>query len=265
MDDSLRDQLPAALKAQIDGAQWQEVLIGWSGMRVFRIDGGRYLKITTRLEHDLRPEKERLDWLAGRLPVPQVLYFSEDVFEDQRQQSLLISEIPGLPAFDDHFKGRDEARIVTLMAEGLRLIHGVDPAGCPFDQRIDVMLRAAHDHLVQHRIDEARFDPSRRGRDAAELYAELLETRPASEDLVFVHGDYCLPNILIDPDRLTLNGFIDWGSAGVADRTLDLALAARSIAFNLGAQWVPPFFEAYGGGEVDAGKVEFFQILDEFF
>ena len=52
-----------------------------------------------------------------------------------------------------------------------------------------------------------------------ELLEELLRTRPAGEDLVFTHGDYCLPNVLIDGQRL--GGFIDMGRAGVADQAGD--------------------------------------------
>jgi aminoglycoside phosphotransferase len=47
--------------------------------------------------------------------------------------------------------------------------------------------------------------------------------------------------------------------------TLDLALAARSISFNLGAQWIAPFFAAYGLTEIDHARIAFFQLLDEFF
>lgn len=256
----MNDHFPPALRDLIAGQEGHEVLIGWSGVRVFRLSGGRYLKISTSPDLDLRPEKERLAWLAGRLPVPELLYFSA---EDSRQY-LLISEIPGLPAFDAHFKG-EAARIAALLAEGLRLIHGVDVRGCPFDRRNDVMIETAHTRLVQGLCDDLRLDPVRRGRDGQELFAQLVETCPPVEDLVFAHGDYCLPNILIDPDRWTLNGFIDWGSAGIADRYLDLALAARSLTFNFGAEWVQPFFDAYGLDEPDLAKVEFYQLLDEFF
>jgi aminoglycoside 3'-phosphotransferase II len=53
----------------------------------------------------------------------------------------------------------------------------------------------------------------------------------------------------------------------VADRYQDLALAARSLEYNLGRKWVDLLFEEYGISlkEVDWVKIEFYQLLDEFF
>jgi aminoglycoside phosphotransferase len=255
----LIDTLPADLRAIVGNTALEENRIGCSGVRIFRADGLGYLKVAA-LPHDLRPEHDRLVWLAGRLPVPQVLYFGAD----DAQQFLLISEIAGLSSHDEHFRFRPR-RIVTLLAEALKMIHAVDITGCPFDQRIDVLLATAHRRLVNHQVDENDFDAPRQGRRASDLYAGLLATRPTDSPPVFVHGDYCLPNVLVDPDRLTLTGFIDWGSAGVSDRYFDLALAARSITYNLGAEWVAPFFATYGLTEIDHARIAFFQTLDEFF
>jgi aminoglycoside phosphotransferase len=255
----LIDSLPADLRAIIGDAALEENRIGCSGVRIFRVGGLGYLKIAA-LPHDLRPERDRLVWLAGRLPVPQVLYYDED----DARQFMLISEIGGLPSHDEHFRFRPR-RIVTLLAEALKTIHAVEVTGCPFDQRIDVLLATAHRRLSDHQVDENDFDTAHQGRRASDLYAELLVTRPADAAPIFVHGDYCLPNVLVDPDRLTLTGFVDWGSAGVSDRYFDLALAARSITYNLGAEWVAPFFAAYGLAEIDHARITFFQALDEFF
>jgi aminoglycoside phosphotransferase len=112
-------------------------------------------------------------------------------------------------------------------------------------------------------VDEADFDEARQGRKAADLFEELLRTKPAGEELVFTHGDFCLPNILIEGGRLS--GFVDWGRAGIADRYQDLALAARSLAHNHGADWVPLLFQEYGIPQPDASRVEFYKLLDEFF
>ena len=254
-----RRQLPPALTAMIGDAAWQEVRIGWSGVSVFRLSGGRYLKIAER-PHDLAPEQARLAWLRGRLPVPEPLHFADD----GARQYLLMTEIPGVPSFDDHFRDQ-RARIVERLAEGLRLIHSVATEGCPFDHRLAVMVDTAHRRLIAGRVDEKDFDPLRQGRTAGEAFDRLWATRPKEEDLVFAHGDYCLPNILIDADTLAVNGFVDLGLAGISDRYRDMALAARSITYNFGEKWVATFFAAYGLDAADPARIEFYQLLDEFF
>jgi aminoglycoside phosphotransferase len=62
-----------------------------------------------------------------------------------------------------------------------------------------------------------------------------------------------------------VSGFVDWGRAGIADRYQDLALCARSIAANLGPEWVTAFFEHYGLTIIDQRKLSFYELLDEFF
>ena len=53
-----------------------------------------------------------------------------------------------------------------------------------------------------------------------------------------VHGDYCLPNIILKEH--TVSGYIDVALAGVGDRYQDLALAVRSLAYNNKADPVCP-------------------------
>ena len=127
------------------------------------------------------------------------------------------------------------------------------------------MLSQAYRNLVLGAVDTDDFDVERLGRSAESLFEELLTTRPASEDLVFTHGDNCVANVLIDPTTLRLSGFIDWSRASIADHYQDLALAARSTAYNFGEQWVAEFFRAYGIQEPDEAKVSFYKLLDEFF
>jgi aminoglycoside 3'-phosphotransferase II len=62
-----------------------------------------------------------------------------------------------------------------------------------------------------------------------------------------------------------VSGLVDCGNAGIADRYQDLALCARSVADNLGPEWVPALFARYGVEHVDEQKVAYYQLLDEFF
>jgi aminoglycoside phosphotransferase len=130
---------------------------------------------------------------------------------------------------------------------------------------LDVMIDRARVHVEAGRVDEADFDDVRQGRSAHEVFDQLLADRPPIEERAFVHGDYCLPNILLDPASMRVTGFIDWGRAGVADPYQDLALAARSVIYNIGARWVDRFFDAYGLKPVDHARVRYYQLLDEFF
>ena len=254
---------PTALMPLISAYHWQRVTVGDSGADVFRLTApGRsscYLKIVARGPTvEVAAEARRMAWLAGRLPVPQVLAFAEDA----RGGYLLMSEVPGLDATDDaHYT--DTPRLVRLLARGLRTIHTLPVAGCPFDHRLDNELERARLRMRHGLVDEGDFDPERQGRRAVDLFEELLATRPHQEYMVYTHGDYCLPNVLIDDGQI--GGFIDLGRAGVGDRYRDLALAARSITRNIGVQWVPVFFREYGLDTPDLARLQFFQVLDEFF
>ncbi|WP_338108671.1 phosphotransferase, partial [Heyndrickxia oleronia] len=62
-----------------------------------------------------------------------------------------------------------------------------------------------------------------------------------------------------------INGFIDMGRAGISDRYQDLALAVRSITYNFGKDMIPYFLNEYGMQSYDKAKINFYQLMDEFF
>lgn len=255
------DKFPRALQSLIDGSSLTPVHEGMSGTSILRVEDTHYLKSAVRgSEQDLQRELAVLLWLQGKLSVPEVVYYAEH----GNTQFLLMTAVGGLGLHDEALC-HDLPAVVKAYAEGLRQIHTLSIQGCPFDARNDVKIAAAQRRLLENDVDESDFDLERQGRTAESLYTELLATCPQSEDLVFAHGDYCTPNVLIDPATMTLTGFIDWGRAGVADRYLDLGIAARSVIYNYGETWVAPFFEAYGLREIDTAKVAFYRLLDEFF
>jgi aminoglycoside phosphotransferase len=71
-------------------------------------------------------------------------------------------------------------------------------------------------------------------------------------------------NIIVTAEW-NISGFIDLSRAGLADRYRDLALACRSIEQNCGSRWVKLFMEQYGIKEVNTQKIQFYQLMDEFF
>ncbi|WP_246629228.1 APH(3') family aminoglycoside O-phosphotransferase [Mesobacillus maritimus] len=152
---------------------------------------------------------------------------------------------------------------MQLLGSELKTLHNVNIENCPFNQRLEVKLKEAKRRVENGLVDEDDFDENRKGLKAQELYKVLISSQPKNEDLVFTHGDFCLPNIIIHKEQIS--GFIDLGRAGVADRYQDLALAIRSITSNFGREHVPFFLKGYGLKDIDETKVVYYQLLDEFF
>ncbi|MBN9388500.1 MAG: aminoglycoside 3'-phosphotransferase [Chloroflexi bacterium] len=259
--------LPLDLEILVKEYSSQPVTIGMSGASVYLLQapGKPNLYLKTAPEGSamtFKSEVERLRWMKDRLPVPEALYYAQT----EAGEYLLLTEISGKMAFDSTFE--DEIpRLVKSLAAGLKMLHSLDTAACPFDMRLDTQIEAAHRNTEMHLVDGTDFDAERLGRSAADVFEELLKMRPASEDLVFTHGDHCLPNVIINPSTLEISGFVDLGRAGIADRYQDLALAVRSLIRNWGEKYVPLLFKEYGikQAEIDWGKIEFYKLLDEFF
>lgn len=238
--------------------------IGESGMRVHRVllRSGEvaYLKSAAPDQAPaLRDEVVRLCWLDGRIPVPSVL----EHVEDERGAHLLMRAIEGRSAIDPCFAER-LPDLVQALAEALHLWHRAPWQDCPFDMRLPVRLALAQQNCAAGRVREDDFDDERYGRSAEDVLAELLASPAPPETPCLTHGDACLPNLLFDPQTLRLNGWIDVGRAGIADPVQDLALCARSLAYNWGEAWVQPFFTAYGRVP-EATALAWYRLLDEFF
>ncbi len=245
-----------------DGAEVELQAIGESRADVFRVSHPGSVDLFVKSEvmgplSELPEEVERLLWMRGmELPCPAVL----DMQQHDGRHWLLMSAI----------KGRDLAsatelapiQVIAILAQALRSLHALPWADCPFDHRPARRVMAAKARVDAKAVDEADFDDERQGLTAEQVFAQLVAAQPRTLDPVVAHGDACLPNLIAE--GAVFSGFIDCGRLGVSDRYQDLALAARSIASNLGDEWVAPFFEAYGVNP-DAERIRFYQLLDEFY
>ncbi|MGB9737419.1 MAG: aminoglycoside 3'-phosphotransferase [Chloroflexus aggregans] len=255
--------LPATIQTLLDTAIVTDITIGCSAACVYHLalpDYNLYLKIQpVGLCESLAREAHVLHWLRGRLPVPEVVEYTYD----EQREYLVTSEIAGMNCVAV-LDTLDPESIVCMLADGLRMIHALDITHCPFDSRLVHRLVQARYNVEHDLVDEDDFDPDRRGiMTAREVLTAIEQTSPPEDDLVFSHGDYCLPNVIVQDG--VLHGFVDWGRAGIADRYHDLALASRSIRFNLGEANESLFFAAYGLEQVDLTKITYYRLLDELF
>lgn len=214
----------------------------------------RYLKVyQVGPETDLSAERERLAWTAARLSAPRALASGAD----SAHEWLLTAGMPGVTGLDPALRN-EPARLVPLLAEGLRRLHALPVTDCPFDNRLDAALDLAKERVAAGRVDAREFNADHQGLTPETALTRLRQLRPEQEDVVVCHGDYCLPNVLIENGQVS--GYLDLGRLGVADRWSDLAVATWSVTWNLGPNWEDCFLDAYGI-QCDAQKQAFYRLL----
>ncbi len=70
------------------------------------------------------------------------------------------------------------------------------------------------------------------------------------KDDALLHGDYCLPNIILSDWKLS--GYIDVGNGGIGDRHIDILWGIWTLNYNLGTiKYTDRFIDAYGRDKVD--------------
>jgi kanamycin kinase/aminoglycoside 3'-phosphotransferase-3 len=260
---------PKELALMLEDYDLEKDEMGCSSAGVYRCrakDGGGalYLKVSGNIP-DAEREHTLIEWLGGKLPVPKVIYWKKE----NGHTYLLMTEAKGYMTCDA------PAGVVMpaektggLYADGILMLQGIDISDCPVDMTLDVKLKIAKFHVDNGMVDMDDWDGDNDFESPQALY-EWLESNRPREELVFSHGDYCMPNVFIDGAKVT--GFIDIDRGGIADKYQDIALCVRSLRYNLGditdeqkEGYIKKVFERLGI-EPDWAKIKYYTLLDELF
>jgi len=275
------DDLPAVIRDAVAGSTWSSVTGSLSDARVdlLRWPDGRHAFLKSGRGPGADPESTaarlalehaRLGWLADHLPVPAVQAWvpADGEAGSTGTAHLLMSPAPGAPATDPA-NHQDPDALILALASGLRRVHELPLDGAPDSRGVEPRLDRARSRVGRGLVDRRDFEPAYARFSAEHLIELLVDARPPGpEDLVVVHGDPTLANLLLGPagerGELAMTGYVDVDRSGVADRYLDLAIIARSLAANLSPEALGPFFHAYGIEAPELLKVDFYVLLDEF-
>lgn len=274
MEDTRLLQAVDRLRPAYSSYDWIPVTHGMSGAATYRLAGREplFVKLARVSEHpDARSgvlgEARRLEWLtAAGFPSAKLVDCGES---SDGVQWLVMTAVPGRVG-SDPWPADQRMRVIEAIAEMSRALHALPASDCPFDRTLDVTLgtarRALDEGLLDRPVEE--LEEWERELDRPGVLADLERQRPAVEDVVVCHGDYCLPNVLVDPESFEPTGLIDVGRLGRADRYADLALMSRSIRGDLnpqyGAEHVDRFLAAYGA-DPDDPRLDYYGRLDWLF
>lgn len=174
----------------------------------------------------------------------------EIVFYDSSDFDYLISrKAEGKSAIDPE-NMNNPGRLASVLGEFLLRIHSLDVSSCPVKDVMGVQLQEfdravlRNEGLYKHISDYVQIDTIDEIRKIVEI------ARPQFRNDTVLHGDYCLPNIM-------LSGFkgkhvIDVGEGGAGDKHFDLFWGLWSLSYNLKTDaYRDRFLDSYGKSRIE--------------
>jgi len=259
--------VPSKIKSLIGDKPFTIDDVGMSGNQVLIFED-MVLKIEDS-STAMQKQVEMMQWLEGKIPVPQVLAYEVE----NKKSYLLMSKMDGVMSCDNYYLEHPQILLEALSC-GLKMLWKVDVRECPRSRDLDAVLKEAREQVENHLVDLDNVEPETFGEGGFENPEQLLEWleshRPSFEP-VLSHGDFCLPNIFLENGQIA--GFIDLGKTGVGDKWNDIALCYRSLKHNFDGTYGGKVYEDFDsemlfeklGIEPDWDKIKYYLLLDELF
>lgn len=246
------DSFPAAIRPYLNQANLYDSSCSDAAQTIY-IDAPEraYLKISK--QGTLFPEMKMMKFMHSHSLAPAVL----DYVSENGRDYLLSTALEGEDGIADRHL-RHPARLAEIFGASLRIIHSLPLENCPFSSRMAEMIAESEGNISRGYSDKAII-----GEDFKAATERFLALKHCAVDDVVMHGDYCLPNIIMRGFKLT--GFVDFGAGGVGDRHYDLYWGIWTLAYNLKTDiYRDVFLDAYGRQEIDPNRLELCRLLAGF-
>ena len=204
----------------------------------------------------LKTEALMTGYMHSRNLSEEVLYYGSLHGKDY----LLSRKIQGEDCTYRDYLSEPE-RLCDTIATLLRELHETDGKDCPVQDRI-----MTYAETVTCGFDKDSYEP--------DLFKEIWTfdsfsdaKRAAEEGLpllkreVLLHGDYCLPNIILN--HWKFSGYIDLGCGGIGDRHIDVVWGIWTLNYNLGTvRYTNRFMDAYGRDSIEPEKLRMIAAME---
>lgn len=240
---SIPEEMPQDIRRFISGADIYDSSCS-PAARVYFIDRGDGFYLKHSGKGALEKESSMTEYFHSKGIGANVLeYISDD------SDWILTSAVTGEDCTHEKYLSQPKELCDTIALE-LRKLHETDYTGCPVPDRTADYLAAAENNYRTGNYDKSHFPDSFGYRSAEDAHEVLTAGKDALRDRVLLHGDYCLPNIVMEGGKLS--GFIDVGCGGVGDRHIDIFWGAWTLWFNLKTdKYRERFLDAYGRDKAD--------------
>ncbi|MCL2023561.1 MAG: aminoglycoside 3'-phosphotransferase [Oscillospiraceae bacterium] len=183
-------------------------------------------------------------------------------YVSNEQDWLLTKKVSGNDCITAKYLEQPE-RLCDILAERLYLLHGIDYTDCPVENHTKHYLELVEFNRKNELYDKSHFPDSFGYQSPEEAWAVVDSQKHLLQNDTLLHGDYCLPNIILDDWRFS--GFIDLDNSGIGDRHVDLFWGTWTLFFNLKThKYRDRFLDAYGREKVDEGMLRLVAAAEAF-
>jgi kanamycin kinase len=218
-------------------------------------DNGYFLK--TSAKGSLKKEAEMTKYFHGKgLSAAVISYISSD------KDYLLTEKIQGEDCTTAKYLEQPE-RLCDIIAERLAILHSLDFSDCPIQNYTEEYISRSKSNYKKGYYNRELF-PDNWGYESAEKAIEVVNKKGhLLKSDTLLHGDYCLPNIILND--WNFSGFIDLDSGGVGDKNLDIFWGIWTLFFNLKTnKYRERFIDAYGRENVDEERLRVIAACEVF-
>ncbi len=235
--------------------------IGCSGdsvREVTRNDGIYYIKSSTFGKLD----KEYFinNYLKGKLPVPEVVFYASDY-----SKSIMITKkLKGdMICCDEIFD--DMKFVIELSAMAIKMLQNTNVDNLIINNNLSKKLALAKYNIDNDLVNSSDMTEENQKKfgSVTNLYEYLINNKVSEDNLCFSHGDLSLPNMFYKNGEIT--GFLDLGDAGIADMWYDIAILVKSLRRNYETIEAERYLYKCLNIEPDYEKIEYYILLTELF
>ena len=218
-------------------------------------DSGYFLKSAAK--GALEREAVMTKYFHGKGFAAEVISYLSD-----ERDRLLTAKIHGDDCMAAKYLEQPE-RLCELYAERLAQLHAEDYKDCPIQDHTERYLAKMEQNRIADSFDKSHFPNSFGYRSAEEAWAVIKKHGHHLKTDTLLHGDYCLPNVILDDWRFS--GFVDLDNAGVGDRHVDIFWGIWTLYWNLHTHdYRQRFIDAYGRDKVDEEMLRIISAIEVF-
>ncbi len=224
--------------------------------RVIFIDKGDGYYLKKAVKGSLKTEAELTDYFHKKGLATEVLAYESADFD-----YFLTRKVQGEDCVHRTYL-ENPKRLCETTATLLRKLHEEDFSDCPVD-RMKTYFETVDTNYKKGIFDNSLFTQKWQIGNKDETKAFTDKNKHLLKSDVLLHGDYCLPNIMLD--NWQFSAFIDLGNGGIGDRHIDLFWGIWTLYFNFKTNKYDDYFmDAYGRDKIDEEKLRLIAAMEAF-